>query len=67
VSAFSSWSTRQATSSNPGNESALAIAKRLLVVSMAYVTVWAIAANNSKVAAELRVFPDQTQRPANAA
>ena len=37
-------------------ESAAAIAKRLLVVSMACVTVWAIAADNSKDAAELRVF-----------
>ena len=37
-------------------ESAAAIAKRLLVVSMACVTVWAIAADNSKEAAELRVF-----------
>lgn len=37
-------------------ESALAIAKRLLVASMACVTVWAIAADNSTEAAELRVF-----------
>src|SRR5664280_579019 len=37
-------------------ESALAIAKRLLVASMACVTVWAIAADNSKEAAELRAF-----------
>ena len=37
-------------------ESAAAIAKRLLVVSMACVTVWAIAADKSKEAAELRVF-----------
>jgi len=37
-------------------ESALAIAKRLLVGSMACVTVWAIAGDNSKEAAELRVF-----------
>jgi hypothetical protein len=35
-------------------ESALAIAKRLLVASMACVTVWAIAADKSKEAAELR-------------
>lgn len=34
-------------------ESALAIAKRLLVASMACVTVWAIAADNSKEATEL--------------
>ena len=33
-----------------------AIAKRLLVASMACVTVWAIAADNSKEAAELRAF-----------
>jgi len=37
-------------------ESALAIAKRLLVASMACVTVWAIAADKSKEAAELRAF-----------
>lgn len=37
-------------------ESALAIAKRLLVASMACVTVWAIAADKSKEAAELRTF-----------
>lgn len=37
-------------------ESALAIAKRLLVASMACVTVWAIAANNSQNAAELRAL-----------
>jgi hypothetical protein len=37
-------------------ESALAIAKRLLVVSMACVTVWAIAAAEGKDAAELRAF-----------
>lgn len=37
-------------------ESALAIAKRLLVASMACVTVWAIAADQSKEAAELRRF-----------
>ena len=37
-------------------ESALAIAKRLLVASMACVTVWAIAADKSKEAAELRSF-----------
>lgn len=37
-------------------ESALAIAKRLLVASMACVTVWAIAADNSTEAAELRAF-----------
>ena len=37
-------------------ESALAIAKRLLVASMACVTVWAIAADKSKEGAELRVF-----------
>jgi hypothetical protein len=37
-------------------ESALAIAKRLLVASMACVTVWAIAADNSKEVAELRIF-----------
>jgi hypothetical protein len=37
-------------------ESALAIAKRLLVTSMACVTVWAIAADTSKEAAELRTF-----------
>lgn len=37
-------------------ESALAIAKRLLVASMACVTVWAIAADESKEVAELRVF-----------
>ena len=37
-------------------ESALAIAKRLLVTSMACVTVWAIAADKSKEAAELRIF-----------
>jgi len=37
-------------------ESAQAIAKRLLVASMACVTVWAIAADNSKETAELRVF-----------
>lgn len=37
-------------------ESAIAIAKRLLVASMACVTVWAIAADKSKEATELRVF-----------
>ena len=37
-------------------ESALAIAKSLLVASMACVTVWAIASDNSKEAAELRAF-----------
>ena len=37
-------------------ESALAIAKRLLVASMACVTVWAIAADKSAEAAELRAF-----------
>jgi hypothetical protein len=37
-------------------ESALAIAKRLLVVSMACVAVWAIAAAEGKDAAELRAF-----------
>lgn len=37
-------------------ESALAIAKRLLVVSMACVTVWHIAADKSKEAAEFRLF-----------
>lgn len=37
-------------------ESALAIAKRLLVVCMACVTVWEIAANKSKEAAEFRAF-----------
>lgn len=37
-------------------ESALAIAKRLLVVSMACVTVWAIAADNSQEVAKLRAF-----------
>ena len=37
-------------------ESALAVAKRLLVASMACVTVWAIAADKSKEAAELRAF-----------
>ncbi|MDP2902684.1 MAG: hypothetical protein Q8N96_06205 [Methylovulum sp.] len=37
-------------------ESALAIAKRLLVVSQACVTVWEIAADNSPEAAELRIF-----------
>jgi hypothetical protein len=37
-------------------ESAQAIAKRLLVASMACATVWAIAADNSKEAAELRAF-----------
>jgi hypothetical protein len=37
-------------------ESALAIAKRLLVASMACVTVWAIAADKSEAAAELRAF-----------
>jgi hypothetical protein len=37
-------------------ESALAIAKRLLVVSMACVTVWAIAVDNSPDATELRDF-----------
>ncbi len=37
-------------------ESALAIAKRLLVASMACVTVWAIAADNSTEVAELRAF-----------
>ena len=37
-------------------ESAHAIAKRLLVASMACVTVWAIAADNNKEAAELRAF-----------
>jgi hypothetical protein len=37
-------------------ESATAIAKRLLVASRACVTVWAIAADKSKEANELRVF-----------
>lgn len=37
-------------------ESALAIAKRLLVVSMACVTVWQIAADKSQEAHELRLF-----------
>ena len=37
-------------------ESALAITKRLLVASMACVTVWAIAADQSSEAAELRVL-----------
>lgn len=37
-------------------ESALAIAKRLLVVSMACVTVWAIAADKSEEASELRAL-----------
>ena len=37
-------------------ESAMAIAKRLLVASMACVTVWAIAADESVQAEELRVF-----------
>lgn len=37
-------------------ESALAIAKRLLVASMACVTVWAIAADNRQEAHELRLF-----------
>jgi hypothetical protein len=37
-------------------ESAHAIAKRLLVASMACGTVWAIAADNNKEAAELRAF-----------
>jgi hypothetical protein len=37
-------------------ESALAIAKRLLVTSMACVTVWEIAADKSLEAAELRAF-----------
>jgi hypothetical protein len=37
-------------------ESAIAIAKRLLVASMACITVWAIAADKSKEGAELRVF-----------
>lgn len=37
-------------------ESALAIAKRLLVASMACVTVWAIAADNSPEVTELRTF-----------
>lgn len=37
-------------------ESALAIAKRLLVASMACVTVWEIAADQSEAAAELRRF-----------
>jgi len=37
-------------------ESAPAIAKRLLVASMACVTVWAIAADKSREAAELRAF-----------
>lgn len=37
-------------------ESAHAIAKRLLVASMACVTVWAIAADKSKEGAELRAF-----------
>jgi hypothetical protein len=37
-------------------ESAQAIAKHLLVASMACVTVWAIAADNNKEAAELRAF-----------
>lgn len=37
-------------------ESALAIVKRLLVASMACVTVWAIAADNSQNAAELRAL-----------
>ncbi len=34
----------------------MAIAKRLLVASMACVTVWAIAADNSPEATELRAF-----------
>ena len=37
-------------------ESTLAIAKRLLVASMACVTVWSIAADKSKEAAELKLF-----------
>lgn len=37
-------------------ESALAIAKRLLIASMACVTVWAIAADNSTEVVELRTF-----------
>ncbi len=37
-------------------ESALAIAKRLLVASMACVTVWAIAADKRKDVARLRTF-----------
>ena len=37
-------------------ESALAIAKRLLVASMACVTVWAVDAGKSREAAELRAF-----------
>ncbi len=37
-------------------ESALAIAKRLLVASQACVTVWAIAADNSPEVTELRTF-----------
>ena len=37
-------------------ESALAIAKRLVVASMACVTVWAIAADKSKESVELRAF-----------
>jgi hypothetical protein len=37
-------------------ESALAIAKRLLVASMTCVTVWAIAADNSMEAAEWQAF-----------
>lgn len=37
-------------------ESALAIAKRLLVASMACVTVWAIAADKREAAAELRTL-----------
>ena len=37
-------------------ESALAIAKRLLVACMACVTVWAIAADNTQEAAELRTW-----------
>lgn len=37
-------------------ESALAIAKRLLVASMACVTVWAIATDKSQEAADLRAF-----------
>ena len=37
-------------------ESALAIAKRLLVASMACVTVWAIAADESQEVVELRGF-----------
>jgi hypothetical protein len=37
-------------------ESALAISKRLLIASMACVTVWAIAADNSQESTELRIF-----------